>query len=57
MRDCLHQRVGKFDHFAGVARLDEMLPIEIAVAKMKAKLDAAGDCRTQTLQASYNFFI
>ena len=57
MRDRFHQRVCQFDHLAGVAWLDEMLTIEVTVAKMKAKLDVAGDCRTQTLDAGHHFFI
>jgi hypothetical protein len=43
MRDCLAQGIGKFHHLGGVARLDEMLGIEVAVAKVDAKLDVRRD--------------
>jgi hypothetical protein len=49
--DRLYKRIGKLDHFAGVARFQEMPGAEVAVAKMNSELDIRRDGRADALRA------
>src|SRR5690242_6487482 len=52
MPDAASKRVRNLDHLPGVARLDEMLGAEVAVAKMKPELDRCGHRRADAHHSS-----